>query len=262
MVEARSKNAMMPLTLFKSRTFSGANLLTLLLYAALGGALYFVPFDLIQARHYSPTAAGAALLPLILIISLLSRWTGGLTAKYGARLPLIVGPSIAGIGFGLFALPGLGGNYWLTIFPAVVVQGAGLAISVPPLTTAVMSSVDDRYVGVASGVNNAVSRAAGLIAIAVFGVLVFAVFGQSLPKRLAPMDLAPAARQAILGQKSKLAGVAPPADLPGASKRAVERAVALSFIDGFRATMLLAALLAFLSAGSAALMIENKGKIE
>jgi len=177
LVESRQANPMVPMGLFSSRTFTGANLLTLFLYAALGGLLFFLPFNLIQVQGYPPSTAGAALLPFVLTMSVLSRWAGGLVDRYGSKLPLIVGPIVAGVGFALFTLPGAGeSNYWTSFFPAVMVMSVGMTVSVAPLTTTVMGAVDERYAGVASGINNAVSRTASLLAVAVFGVLMLNTF--------------------------------------------------------------------------------------
>src|SRR5213596_3706004 len=189
-VESRLSHPMLPLTLFRSRTFAGTNLLTFLLYAALGGTLFFLPLNLIQVQHYSPTAAGAVLLPFILIMSFLSRWSGGLVARYGPKLPLIVGPVITAVGYLLFLLPGIGGNYWTNFFPPAVVLGLGMAITVAPLTTTVMSSIAQNRAGTASGVNNAVARTASLVAIAVLGVVMIHVFKANLDHRLSTTNLA------------------------------------------------------------------------
>src|SRR6266705_3035262 len=149
-VEARISSPMVPLTLFESRSFSGANLLTLFLYSAIGIFFFLFPMNLIQVQGYSATATGAAILPLILLMFSLSRWSGGLVARYGSRGPLIFGPLIAAVGFGLFAVPSIGDSYWKGFFPAMIVLGFGMAVTVAPLTTVVMSSVDQDHAGTAS----------------------------------------------------------------------------------------------------------------
>ena len=257
-LESRLAAPMMPLGVFRSTTFSGANLLTLLLYSALGGALFFLPFNLIQVQDYSPTAAGAALLPFILIMFLLSRWSGGLVERFGAKLPLVVGPVITAGGYALFAVPEIGGSYWTTYFPAVLVLGLGMALSVAPLTTAVMNSVATHQSGVASGINNAVSRLANLLGVAVLGILMTVIFNQALDDQLAPLDLAAETRQAIDNQRENLAAAAVPADIDPAVQTALEQAIEGAFVWGFRWVMLAAAILALAGAVSAGVMIEGK----
>src|SRR5258708_14073011 len=171
---------MLPLTVFASRSFSGANLLTLCLYAAIGIFFFVFPLNLVQVQGYSTTATGAAVLPLILLMFFLSRWSGGLVARYGARGPLIIGPLIAALGFVLFAVPSVGDNYWKAFFPAIMVLGFGMAVTVSPLTTSVMTSVTEDRAGSASGINNAVARVAGVLAIAVFGIVMVKAFGLRL----------------------------------------------------------------------------------
>jgi EmrB/QacA subfamily drug resistance transporter len=254
-VEARSRHPMMPLALFRSRSFSGANLLTLLLYAALGGALFFLPFNLIQVQGYSATAAGAAFLPFILLMFLLSRWSGGLTNRYGAKRPLVIGPSIAALGFALFTIPGIGGSYWTTFFPAVIVLGLGMSISVAPLTTTVMGAVSSQQAGIASGINNAVARTAGLLSIAVLSLILSLTFNHQLDRRLVSANVPPPIQQVLDDQRVKLAGAEIP-DQVGNWKPVLQDAVELSFLDGFRLVMLIAAGLALLSAGVAARWIE------
>jgi EmrB/QacA subfamily drug resistance transporter len=257
--EQRTQDPMLPLTLFRSRNFSGANLLTLLLYAALGGALYFLPFALIQVHGYSATAAGSAFLPFVIITFLMSRWAGGLVTRYGARLPLIIGPVIAATGFILFAIPGTEGSYWTTFFPAIVVLGFGMSFVIAPLTTTALNSVEGRHSGLASGVNNAVSRTASLIAIPVLGIFVFVVFSASLDAQVATLDLSQGAHQQLEAQKVNLGAAQVPEGL-GDETAAVQRAIRESFVAGFRVAMFVAVGLALASAVAAGIMIEGKGQ--
>jgi EmrB/QacA subfamily drug resistance transporter len=256
--EATTQAPMMPLDLFRNRTFAGTNLLTLLLYAALGAAFFFLPFDLIQIHRYTATAAGAAMLPSIVIMFLLSGWAGGLADRYGARRPLIIGPVVAGLGFALMALPGVGGSYWTTFFPAVSVFGLGMTITVAPLTTAVMNAASEAQAGLASGINNAVARVAGLVAIASLGAALVVGFGSGLEQRLTDKAFTPAEVRTLVTQRDRLAEAKPPAEWTEEKREAAEQAVDGAFVDGFRVVMVLCAALAFAGAAAAALLVEER----
>jgi EmrB/QacA subfamily drug resistance transporter len=261
LLEGRVRNPMLPLVLFHSRTFSGANILTFLLYAALGGGLFFLPLNLIQVQGYSATAAGAALLPFILLIFILSRWAGGLVAIYGERLPLVVGPAIAGLGYFLLAMPSIGGSYWLAVFPGVSVLGLGMAISVAPLTTTVMNSVEKSHAGTASGINNAASRVAALLAVALFGIVMTLVFNAQLDGTLAEGDLPVAVTDAVQMQREKLAAIELPGGIELALRDGARQAISAAFVSGFRWIMVISALLCFASAVAAWLTIDGAGPV-
>ncbi|HJW10670.1 MAG TPA: MFS transporter [Albitalea sp.] len=256
-VEWRSAAPMLPLSLFRVRNFTGANLLTLLLYAALGGGLFFMPLNLIQVQGYSATAAGAALLPFILIMFVLSRWAGRLVDRAGPRRPLIVGPLIAALGFAALALPAIGGSYWLTFFPAIVVLGFGMTVTVAPLTTTVMNAVALEASGTASGVNNAVSRMAGLLAIAVFGALMAWAFDATLQQSLQAANVPPDLAAWVQGQRGRLAAIELPAGIAPGIAAAAQQAVGEAFVAGFRWVMAVSAGLAVVGAALAAIFVRS-----
>ncbi|QSN64425.1 MFS transporter [Caballeronia sp. M1242] len=254
-IEAKSRHPMMPLDVFRSRDFAGANLVTLLLYFGLGGVFFFLPFTLIRAHGYTATQAGAALLPAPVIIGLLSRLTGGLTSRFGSRLLLTVGPSVAGIGFALLALPFAGGSYWSGFFPALAVLGLGMTITVAPLTTTVMNSVPADRAGIASGINNAVARVASLLAIAVLGIVFVWSHHAALSARLDALHVPQNARATATSLQSGIQSATAASDghaLP------VARADADAIADALRAVALVAAACAFAGAGIAAATIQPR----
>ncbi|ACC74391.1 DHA2 family efflux MFS transporter permease subunit [Paraburkholderia phymatum] len=258
-IEARSADPMMPLDVFHSRDFSGANLVTLLLYFGLGGALFFLPFTLIRAHGYTATQAGAALLPVPVVLGVLSRFTGGLAARYGPRVLLTAGPVIAAAGFALLALPGWLDmdrvRYWTSYFPALAVLGLGMTITVAPLTTTVMTSVAAARTGVASGINNAVARIASLLAIAVLGIVFVWSHDAALSARLAqlhiPTDLHRAGQ--LLAPDTMEGAHAVPAAIVDAQSDAID--------VGLRAVALVSALCALLGAACAAATIRGQRRM-
>jgi EmrB/QacA subfamily drug resistance transporter len=250
-VEKNAATPMVPLKLFKSAGFSGANLVTLCLYAALGTFFFLFPLNLIQIQKYSATATGAAALPMILLIFFLSRWSGGLISHYGPKIPLVIGPLIAAGGFLLFAVPSVRSSYWSTFFPAFVVLGLGMAISVAPLTTVVMNSVDQELAGTASGINNAVARVAGVLAVAVSGAVMVAAFAHSLRDSLASLNLSADIVHLLKSNVARLGSLDAPASADLHTAATIRTAVAKAFVIGFRLIMLLCAGLAIASAAVA-----------
>lgn len=252
-VERYAAAPTMPLDLFRNRRFAGANLLTFFLYGALTGALFYMPLNLIQVQGYSPTAAGAAMLPLVIVMSLLARWGGSLIERTGPRIPLIVGPLIASLGYALLGKTGLVGLYWTACFPAMTVLGLGMTISVAPLTTVVLSSVDRNRTGSASGVNNAVSQTAGLLALAITAPLFFHTFSISLKRELLQHSMRPDTVMEVWQQRSRLAAIQ--TEDPQA-RIAIDNA----FVSGFRLIAFLASASAVFAAATAAVtMGETRG---
>jgi MFS family permease len=219
-VEAHVTSSMVPLTLFESSSFSGANLFTLFLYAAIGIFFFLFPLNLIQVQGYST-----------------------------------IGPLIAAAGFVLFALPSVGNSYWKSFFPALVVLGFGLTVTVAPLTTVVMNSVEQDRVGTASGINNAVARVASVLAIAVLGIIMVNAFASRLNHRLAQLSLPPGVLRALQADEVKLAGLQVPAGLNPTTKAAIKESIGEAFVFGFRIAMLICAGLSLASAAVAWLLI-------
>lgn len=258
--EARATAPMVPLGLFRSPVFSGMNALTLLLYGALGGTSFFLPFDLIRLQGYSAAGAGAAFLPFILVFAGLSRMSGGLVNRLGPRVPLIAGPLLVAVAMALMAVPGIGGSYWVTFFPGFVVFGLGMALAVAPLTTMVIGAVPPNQSGVASGVNNAVARLGGLLVIAILGAVAVGVFSGEIETRLTAAQIAPDVIEAVSAEAPKLADAEVPQSITGEARQTADAVLKQSFLKSFRIAMLMNALLALLSAVCSAVSLPRQGR--
>lgn len=232
--ERHAEAPMIPFQLFCSRNFAGANLLTFFVYAPLGALLFFTPLDLIQIQHYSATEAGAAFTPFVAIMLILSRWAGKLVDLHGARLPLTIGPLITSIGYALLALASQDGHYWRSFFPGVLTMSLGMTITVAPLTTTVMNAVPKSHAGVASGINNAVSRLASLIVVAAFGALLVVIFTRTLDHQLALLRLPTGELAQIKASRLQLAAIK-------TSDTDAVHAIAESFICAYRTVISIAA---------------------
>jgi MFS family permease len=260
-VEARSSHPMLPLHLFRSQTFAGANLLTLFLYGALSAFSFFLPLNLVQAQEYSQFFAGLAIIPFAVLLALLSRWAGEAVNKYGPRRLLIFGPGLAGLGFLILAFVGLTPGpevYWRSYLPGILIIGLGMGLTVAPLSNTVMSALDTDYAGTASGVNNAISRTAGVLAIAVVGAIALIFFASSLSDRVATLDLSPTAQQALQREADRLGEASVPKDVAPEKETAVSEAIDQAFVDTFQVVMFICAGLAWFSAGMAGWLIEEE----
>jgi MFS family permease len=255
-VERRGKHPMVPPSLFRSRDFGGVNLVTLLFYMALTGSLYFLPFLMMQVHGYSAFVAGSVFLPFVAMAFLLGRLSGRIVARFGTKVPLVVASLAIVVGLLLFALPGVeGGSYWTSFFPAMVVQGFGMALVITPLTTVALGSVEGEHSGLASGVNNAMTRVAGLLAVAVLGVVLYGAFSTTLDARLQGMDLSGEVRSELEAAKADLGAAEAPEGVDAETGVRIERAIDEAFVAGFRAVMLISAGLALASALGAALLV-------
>ena len=259
--EKKTKNPMMPLFLFKSKIFSSANIITLFIYAALGGFLFFFPLNLIQVQGYPAELAGLVMIPFGLLIAFLSRWSGHLADKLGARTPLIIGSLLTATGFFLFSLPGLTEGpsaFWGTFFPAILTIGVGMGLTVAPLTTAVMNAVPQDKTGSASGINNTVARTAGVLAIAIMGAFGVITFKSSFKENTKHLQLSETLQDELNKEILKLAEAEPPVGATKEQKQIIKTAVKLSFIESFRQSALIASILAGLSVFTAYIFITKK----
>jgi EmrB/QacA subfamily drug resistance transporter len=260
-VGRRREDPMLPPSLFRSRNFDGANLVTLLFYMALTGSLYFVPFLMMQVHGYSAIVAGSVFLPFVAMALLLGRLSGRICARFGTKVPLVVASLAAGSGFVMFALAGVehgSPSYWTAFFPAMVVQGFGMALVITPLTAVALGSVEGEHAGLASGVNNAMARVAGLLAVAVLGVFIYGMFSANLDTRIRSMDLPEGVRSELEAEKSHLGAAEAPEEVSARTEARIERAIDESFVSGFRAVVVVCAALALASALAAALLVEDR----
>jgi EmrB/QacA subfamily drug resistance transporter len=252
-VERYSATPMLRLDLFRSRAFSAVNLLTLLLYAALGATLFFLPFAIIQVHGYSAVLAGAVFLPLTIVMVLLSRWSGGLLDRFGARLPLVIGPAIAALGFALLAWSVGGGAYW-AFLGSTTVLGFGMAISVAPLTTAVLNAVPAHETGTASAINNADASLANLLAVAIFGMLALGFYDRALNRHLGDTTISTETLQSVEAARGQFITPQATHTPAGAEQTRAQTIIKTSLGDSIQRIMMLAALLALGAAASGALV--------
>ena len=245
--EKRFNAPMLPLRLFSSRAFSGANLMTLFLYCALSGALYFLPFNLIQVQGYSAVQAGAAFLPFTLILGFGSTLAGGMIGRVDPRTILTLGPVVAGVGFVALAMPGANASFVAGFLPGILLIGVGMTLSVAPLTTVVMSSVPDDETGVASGVNNTVARIAGVLAVAVLTAAAVWQFSGAFETRLRDSDVPPELVERLTSNAAELAELKAPEGTREETTAIVSDAVAVAYVETFRVLVIICGLLAALS---------------
>lgn len=257
-VEHRIANPMMPPGLFQSKSFTGANLVTMFFYFSLAGAFFLLPFNFIQIQGYSATAAGAAFIPFPLLVGGLSRWSGGMVVRFGAKPLLVAGPVLTALGFLLLGLYGTESNYWTSFFPGIFFMGLGVAVSFAPMNTTVMSSVDRDEAGTASGVNKAISRLSGMLSVALLGALAITLFGYELIELMQQAEIPQQLQNQLVGEKANLAKAAIPPGTSEHMQELLEQSIRASFLASFQKVMFVAAGLVLMGAVSAALLVDYK----
>jgi EmrB/QacA subfamily drug resistance transporter len=260
-VELRAKHPMIPMSIFKNKTFVGVNLLTLFLYAGLGGGMLFLSLNLVQAQGYSQFESGLTLLPFIFLMIILSRYLGRLSDKYGARMFLIIGPIIAGLGLIMLAsIKQTHGatDYFSTFFPGIFVFGLGMAISVVPLTKTVMSSVGDQLSGTASGINNATTRMSNLFAYAIFGALAVFFFSSGMERRLVNSKLSDSDIELIFSETINLGNAQVPDAIPESHRSEIAAFYKESFIDSYESVMKISGMLCVAGAFMTIIFIKKR----
>ncbi len=260
-VEIRSPAPLLPLRLFRNRVFAGANLLTLFLYGALAVFSLFLPLTMIEAQGFTPEEAGLALLPFAALLAGLSRWAGRLSDRVGALLPLVLGPSLVAIGFLALAFsvaPGQAVSYWSGYLPGILIFGVGMGITVVPLTSAVMGALDQALSGTASGVNNAVSRVAGVLAIASFGAVALAVFPAEVNSFVARLGLTAQQLAALDAQLGRLGAARVPEAIPPTLAGSVAEVLHAGLGETFRIILAGCSGLAALSAVCAVIFLRRQ----
>jgi hypothetical protein len=228
---------MLPLSMFSDRNFAVGNLATLTMYAGLGAALFFLPLFLQQVAGYSPIEAGLSLIPLTVVMFLFSKRFGRMADRFGPRFFMGVGPLVAGAGLLLFMRLGRDVDYLTDVLPAALVFALGLSMTVAPLTAAVLAAVDEHRSGVASGINNAIARVAGLLAIAAVGAVVSAQFSSAIEDHLSGVRLGPRGEEAVGAAKERPLSGRPETPLPPREQAPVMAAIDTASVDSFRVGM-------------------------
>lgn len=260
--QQKNKHPMMPLSLFKSSTFLGGNILTLLIYAAMGGALFFIPLNLIQIQGYSEIETGLAMLPLILCIVTISPLMGNYVGKNGYKTPLIIGPFLTAVGYFLFSFMGITDgpfSYFSTFFIPFLILGIGMGITVAPLTSSVMGAIPENNIGIGSGINNTIARAANVLAIALIGTYAILSFKTLVEeKMILQNDLSATDKVAIINETINFSAAQPPKFLQEEQKVQIEDIYQHAFVESFNRVVRLAAILTFFSCFVTFILIKNE----